>query len=168
MTEPNPMPDPFVEWLTANNINLNRIYMFPDVAIVDATDPGGTPMIRIESPYRTGDDTRGAIFFRQQAATWWAEYPLIVEPDEDMMDAYLRARKEWIRDQTITQLGRNGCTVIVPTVGDELTLITDYADMDQRAVQILAEDISAAMGCRVAVMTGVHTVIHRRRSEGAS
>lgn len=153
------IPDPFADWLAANNIPLDRIVMMPEISV---TSGGAGGQIWIQSPYRSEDDTTGAMFLNRWPGTWMQEYPLIVEPDEDMLAAYEVARQEWLIHETVSALGRAGATVLRPVAGDSLVLFVTERITDE-VMEILAGLIPAEV--RFAVLDGVTAVVH---ASGAS
>jgi hypothetical protein len=152
----NPMGDPMVDWLTANQVDLRRIPMFPEIELLG-------PEIRIEYIYGLEDDTltRSKLVLHKPA-TRMVRLRLLQEMPPELWEVYQRARADYRAQVALELLGRSGATVLAARPGSHIVLVTraplteDDAYLAQ-ASEILAE---ALPGVKVTIMAGVETILH--------
>jgi hypothetical protein len=158
----NPMGDPMVDWLTANQVDLQRIPMFPEIELLG-------PEIRIEYIYGLEDAalTRSKLVLRKPA-TRMVRLRLLEEMPPELWEAYQRARADYLLGRALDQLGHAGATVLAARPGAHLVFVCSNPMVEdpeflEQASAVLQE---ALPGVGIQIMTGVDTILHRAPQEG--
>jgi hypothetical protein len=107
-----PLGDPLLPWLQANNIDLDRIPMFPDIELLG-------PEMMIEYFWgREDQDKRGrSTLIQRRVATRMVRRPILVPMDEVLWEVYQRARAAHLAEEALKTLGQFGATVLAAKGG---------------------------------------------------
>lgn len=154
----NPMGDPMVVWLQANNIDLEQLPMFPEIDLL-----GPEMMIEYIWGYEDESGPGRAVLVRRRMATHMVRRPVLVPMGDDLWQVYQRLRAAHLVEEALKTLGRAGATVLAAKGGSHLVFVCS-SSMPQE--QEFVEDVSrilqeALPGVGVQIMTGVDTILHR-------
>lgn len=152
----NPMGDPMLVWLTANNIDLDRVPMFPEIELL-----GSEMMIEYLYGYE-GERQYPRFVFRSPATKMWRR-PVLVPMTDELWEVYQRSRSNYLADRVLKALGEYGATVLAVKPGSQVVFVCAHAmpegdDFIGSAIKTLEQ---ALPGVGVTIMTGVDTVLHR-------
>jgi hypothetical protein len=155
----NPMSDPMAAWLQANNIDFERIPLFPEIELLG-------PEMMIEYFWGMEDQDkpwRQPPLMRRRMATRMVRRPILVPIDNDLWEAYQRLRTAHLADEALKTLGQAGATVLSAKGGSHLVFVCSSSmpqdgDFIEQASRILQESLP---GVGVQIMTGVDTILHR-------
>ena len=154
------MGDPMVDWLKANDIDLDRIAMWPEIELL----PGRA---KIEYLYGLEDEPPRPNLVLRRPTTRMVERPTPVPMPLELWEAYQRGRADYLAERMLKTLGRAGATVLAVQPGAHLVLVSSNVAMtDQGFLEQAAEVLGRALtGVEVTIMTGVDTILHRAPQE---
>lgn len=149
------MGDPMVDWLAANDIDLDRIAMFPEIELL----PG---RMRIEFIYGLEDELPRTKLLLRKPTTRMVERPAPVPMSVELWEVYQRERQRYLAEQTLETLGRNGATVLSVEGGASLVFVTGEPLREPGLLPQVIEQLEQALpGVRITVMGGTETILHR-------
>ncbi len=153
-----PMGDPMLVWLQANNIDFDRIPMFPEIELL------GSEMM-IEYFWGREDESRRgrSTLMQRRVATRMVRRPVRVPMEPELWEVYQRSRASYLAENALKTLGQAGATVLAAKFGSNLVFVCsnpmaeDHSFL-QEASRILQESLP---GVGVQIMAGVDTILHR-------
>lgn len=158
-----PMSDPLLAWLQANNIDFDRIPIFPEIELLG-------PEMMIEYFWGREDESkRGrSVLMQRRIATRMVRRPILVPISNELWEVYQRERAAHQADEALKTLGRAGATVLSAKGGAHLVFVCSSSMPEdqgfvEQASRILQESLP---GVGVQIMTGVDTILHRAPQEG--
>ena len=145
----NPMGDPMLVWLNANNVDPDRIPMFPEIELL------GTEMM-VEHIYGYERDPQRLKFVMRRTATVMVRKPVLVPMDDELWDVYQRARIDYRAGEALRLLAQGGATVLAVKSGSQIVFVCSHAmpegdDFIGSAIKTLEQ---ALPGVGVTIMTG--------------
>lgn len=159
---PAPMGDPMLAWLQANNIDFDRIPLFPEIELLG-------PEMAIEYFWGREDESkRGrSTLMQRRIATRMVRRPVLVPMGDDLWQVYQRMRAEHLAEEALKTLGQAGATVLAAKGGSHLVFVCSSSmpqdeGFVEQASRILQESLP---GVGIQIMTGVDTILHRAPQE---
>lgn len=151
----NPMGDDMLDWLKANNVDLMRIVMFPDIVFL----PGGR--MRIEYIYGLESTPKRRVLVMQTPATRMVEMPVLVPMPQELWEVYSALKRADAADKVLKRLGECGATVVTVQPGSHLTFVTSaMLDEDQEVLAEGRRSLEEAFpGVEIHIMTGTEAVL---------
>lgn len=153
-----PMGDPILAWLHANNVDFDRVPMFPEIELLG-------PEMMIEYFWGREDESeRGrSTLMQRRVATRMVRRPVLVPMGDDLWRVYQRMRAAHVTEEALKTLGRAGATVLAAKGGSHLVFVcsnpmSNDQDFLEQASRALGE---ALPGVGIQIMTGVDTILHR-------